>query len=251
MQAEKTQVREPREHRERREPREPRRDMWTPTTNLGLLVKNGHIKSIDEIFKHALSIKEPEIVDHLLGKNTLKEEIISIKSVQKQSKSGQKTNMKVVVAVGNSNGYIGIGTASKREMSTAIKGAIAQAKMNLMPVRMGQWEGTGTNKHTVATKASGKCGSVTVKCVPAPIGTGNSWSDVARVIFELAGIQDIYIKSFGCTKTTENYAKAIILALQKSSSMFIPSQWEDSKQVENPLIKFSDVLQQLKKKTFE
>ncbi|OQS54329.1 rps2 [Ecytonucleospora hepatopenaei] len=230
-------------------PRDARRDLWTPKTRLGLLVKNGHIKTIDEIFKHSLRIQEPEIVDHLLGKGNLKEEILSIKSVQKQSKAGQKTSMKVVVAVGNSNGYIGLGTHSAREMSTSIKGAIAKAKMNLFPVRMGQWEGTGTNKHTVAVKASGKCGSVSVKLVPAPIGTGINWSNVARMIFELAGIKDIYIKSFGCSKTTENYAKAILMALETSSSLFIPSQWADSKKSENPLVKFSDVIHQLEKKS--
>lgn len=230
------------------EGREQRGEMWIPKTRLGMLVKNGHIKSIDEIFKHSLRIQEPEIIDHLLGKNNLKEEILAIKSVQKQSKAGQKTSMKVVVVIGNGNGIVGLGTHSAREMSSSIKGALAKAKMNMFPIRMGQWEGIGANKHTVATRASGKCGSVTVKLVPAPIGTGNAWSVVSRKIFELAGIKDIFIKSYGCTKTTENFAKAILLALEKSSNMFIPSQWEDNKKAENPLVKFSDILHQLEKK---
>ncbi|ORD94984.1 RS23 [Enterospora canceri] len=225
-----------------------RGEMWTPKTRLGLLVKNGHIKSIDEIFKHSLRIQEPEIVDHLLGKDKLQEELLSIKSVQKQSKAGQKTSMKVVAIVGNGTGYIGLGTHSAREMSTSIKGAISKAKMNIFPVRMGQWEGLGTNKHTVACKASGKCGTVIVKVVPAPIGTGNAWSDIQRRIFELAGIQDIFIKSFGCTRTTENLAKATLLALKKSSAMYIPSQWNDSRISENPFIKHSDTIRQLEKK---
>ena len=225
-----------------------RGDNWVPKTKLGILVKSGHIKNIDEVFKHSLRIQEPEIVDYLLGRQNLKEELLSVKSVQKQSKSGQKTSMKVVAIIGNRNGYIGLGTHSARELSASIKGAVAKAKMNIIPIIMGQWEGVGDNKHTVTCKASGKCGSVTVKVVPAPIGTGIEWSDIQRRIFELAGIQDIFVKSFGCTRTTENLAKATLLALEKSSSMFIPSQWEDSKVSENPLVKFSDIIHQLEKK---
>lgn len=228
--------------------RKPRVDMWVPKTKLGMLVKSGHIKSIEEIFKHSLRIQEAEIVDHLLGKQNMTEELLAIKSVQKQSKAGQKTSMKVVACVGNGAGYIGLGTHSARELSTSVKGAIAKAKMNIIPVRMGQWEGVGDNKHTVACKASGKCGSVIVKVVPAPMGTGCAWSDIQRRIFELAGIQDIFVKSFGCTRTTENLAKATIMALEKSSNMFIPSQWHDSKQSENPLVKFSDVIHQMERK---
>ncbi|KAL6121282.1 hypothetical protein NUSPORA_01820 [Nucleospora cyclopteri] len=223
-------------------------EVWIPKTKLGRLVKNGSIKSIEEIFQNSLRIQEPEIVDFLLGKNNLKEEMLCIKSVQKQSKAGQKTSMKVVIVVGNQDGYIGLGTHSARELSTSIKAAINKAKMNIIPVRRGQWEGVGTNKHTVTVKASGKCGSVIVKLVPAPIGTGNAWSDIQRKVFELAGIQDIYVKSFGCTRTTENLAKATLRSLEKSSSMFIPSQWEEDEQIMNPLIQYSEALHNLENK---
>lgn len=220
---------------------------WIPKTNLGRLVKAGKITSMDEIFKNSIRIQEPEIVDHLLGKQNLKEELVAVKSVQKQSKAGQKTSMKVCAVVGNGNGYIGIGTHSSRELSSSIKGAVAKAKLNILPVRMGQWDGFNGPKHTVATRASGKCGSVTVKLVPAPIGTGIEFSDLHRRIFELAGIQDIFVKSFGCTKTSENMAKATISALENSSNMFIPEQWEETKSSLNPLREHADFLMQLER----
>lgn len=223
---------------------------WVPKTNLGRLVKMGKITSIDEIFRSSVRIQEAEIVDHLLGKSNLKEDLIAVSSVQKQSKAGQRTSMKVVAVVGNQNGYIGIGTHSSRELSTSIKAAVNKAKMNIIPVRMGQWDGEGNTRHTVITKSSGKCGSVTVRVVPAPIGTGVECSDVHRRIFELAGIQDIFVNSFGCTKTTENLAKATIKALENSSNMFLPQNWNDDKKIINPLVENAEVLVQFGKTNF-
>jgi hypothetical protein len=51
---------------------------------LGRLVKAGKISSLDDIFRMAIPIKEPQIIDHFLanGENkTLKEEVIQVKPV--------------------------------------------------------------------------------------------------------------------------------------------------------------------------
>ncbi|MEM4575832.1 MAG: hypothetical protein QW701_00030 [Candidatus Nezhaarchaeales archaeon] len=58
-------------------------DVWSPTTYVGRLVKEGKITSIDEIFANNLVIKEPEIVDALLP--NLKHEVIDVKIVQRQT----------------------------------------------------------------------------------------------------------------------------------------------------------------------
>lgn len=227
---------------------------WIPKTNLGRLVKMGKITNIDEIFRSSIRIQEPEIVEHLLGKANLEEDLVSVQSVQKQSKAGQKTSMKVVAIVGNKNGYIGYGTHSARELSTSIKAAVNKAKMNIIPVRMGQWDGTGSGRHTVITKSSGKCGSVKVRVVPAPVGTGIEYSDIHRRIFQLAGIQDIFVQSFGRTKTTENLAKATIKALETTSNYFLPQDWikegEERVKVLNPIVENADILVQMGKTSF-
>jgi small subunit ribosomal protein S2e len=227
---------------------------WIPKTNLGRLVKMGKITNIDEIFRSSIRIQEPEIVEFLLGKENLKEDLVSVKSVQKQSKAGQRTSMKVVAIVGNQAGFIGIGSHSSREMSTSIKAAVNKAKMNIVPVRMGMWDGTGEDRNTVVTKCSGKCGSVKVRVVPAPVGTGVECSDVHRRIFQLAGIKDIFVKSYGRTKTTENLAKATIKALEATSNYFLPQDWieegEEAKKVLNPLVENADVLIQMGKVAF-
>jgi len=44
--------------------------------------------------------------------------------------------------------------------------------MNIIPVRMGYWGNNIASPHTVPVKVSGKEGSVIVRLVPAPRGTG-------------------------------------------------------------------------------
>lgn len=43
------------------------KEEWTPVTKLGRLVREGKIKSVEEIFLFSLPIKEYQIVDFLLG----------------------------------------------------------------------------------------------------------------------------------------------------------------------------------------
>ena len=59
------------------------KDEWVPVTKLGRLVKDGKIKSVEEIFLFSLPIKEHQIVDHLLGP-ALRDEVMKIMPVQKQ-----------------------------------------------------------------------------------------------------------------------------------------------------------------------
>ena len=51
-------------------------DYWKPRTRLGMLVKEGKIVSIDQIFELNIPIKEVEIVDALLP--DLKHEVVNL-----------------------------------------------------------------------------------------------------------------------------------------------------------------------------
>lgn len=77
---------------------------WVPVTNLGRLVAAGIIKKLEDIYVHSIPIKEYQIVDTLTAKNPLKEECMGLKSVQKQTKAGQRTRFKAVVCTGDENG---------------------------------------------------------------------------------------------------------------------------------------------------
>ena len=86
----------------------PNEEQFVPCTNLGRLVQDGKIKKLEDIYVHSIPIKEYQIVE-MLTQNThpLKEECMCVKSVQKQTKAGQRTRFKCVVCVGDENGHIG------------------------------------------------------------------------------------------------------------------------------------------------
>ena len=164
----------------RRGPRNTEEKGWVPVTKLGRLVKAGKITTIEEIFLHSLPVKEFQIIDTLLP--GLQDEVMNIKPVQKQTRAGQRTRFKAVVVVGDSNGHVGLGIKTAKEVAGAIRAGIIIAKLSVIPIRRGYW---GTNlgqPHSLATKTTGKCGSVTVRLIPAPRGSGIVASPAQKVV---------------------------------------------------------------------
>lgn len=92
--------------------------------------------------------------------------------VQKQRRAGQRTRFKAFVAIGDSDGHVGLGVKCAKEVTTAIRGAITLAKLSVTPVRRGYWGAALGEPHTVPSKVSGKVGSVMCRLIPAPRGTG-------------------------------------------------------------------------------
>ncbi len=121
------------------------------------------------------------------GDDDLKDEIMNIKPVQKQSTAGQRTRFKAWVAVGDHRGHVGLGQKCAAEVGIAIRGAHTLAKLSLVPVRKGYWGSKMGDPHTVPCKLTGKCGSVRVRLIPAPRGSGLVAAAVTKKLLSMAG----------------------------------------------------------------
>ena len=83
--------------------------------------------------------------------------------MQKQTRAGQRTRFKAIVVIGDSEGHVGLGIKTSKEVATAIRAAIIIAKLSVLPIRRGYWGTSLGEPHSLPTKESGKCGSVTVR----------------------------------------------------------------------------------------
>eukprot|EP00899_Mesostigma_viride_P012625 jgi/Mesvir1/21363/Mv20847-RA.1 len=227
--------------RGRRGPRKPEEESWVPCTKLGRLVKEGKIKSLEQIYLFSLPIKEHQIVEFFLG-TQLKDEVMKIMPVQKQTRAGQRTRFKAFVVVGDTNGHVGLGVKCSKEVATAIRGAIILAKLTLVPVRRGYWGSKLGKPHTVPSKTTGKCGSVSVRMVPAPRGAGIVAARVPKKVIQFAGIEDVYTCSSGSTKTLGNFVKATFACLRNTYHYLTPDLWRETRYALSPYQEFTDFL---------
>lgn len=200
-------------------------DNWVPKTQLGRQVYEGQVSSIYEIFEEGHRIKEVEIVDVLVP--DLKDEVININLVQKQTDAGESSRFTALVAVGNENGLIGIGLGKAKRVRNAIEKGIRLAKLNLYPIRMGcgSWECDCGEGHTLPFKVRGKAGSVRVTLLPGPQGLGLVAGDTAKVVLKMSGVKDCWSKSIGKTTTTNSFAFATFDALKQTMRIMTPKDW--------------------------
>lgn len=216
-------------------------NVWTPVTKLGRLVKEGKIRSIEDIFLFSLPVKEAEIIDYFL-KDKLQDEVMKIMPVQKQSSAGQRTRFKAFVALGDTSGHIGLGVKCASEVATAIRGAILAAKLNVSPVRRGYWGRSNGAPHTVPCKVTGKCGSVRVRLIPAPRGTGLVSSPAGKKLMHMAGITDCYTSTRGHSRTMGNFIKAMFYALKATYGYLSPELWKETPLLPSPYQEHTDFL---------
>jgi len=216
---------------------------WVPVTKLGRLVKAGKIKSLEDIYLFSMCVKEHQIVEHFLGE-ALKDEVMKIMPVQKQTRAGQRTRFKAFVCVGDENGHVGLGVKCSKEVTLAIRGAIIAAKLAVIPVRRGYWGSRFGSPHTIPCKVTGSCGSVRVRLIPAPRGTGLVAARAPKKVLQMAGINDVYTSARGKCRTLGNFVKATYRAIQKSYEYLTPDLWGPNEFQKGPFQEFTDYLKE-------
>ena len=198
---------------------------WIPKTKVGRMVQAGQIVSLEDIFTQGLKIKEPEIVDVLLP--GLKQEVLGIGFVQKQTDAGEKSRFKAIVAVGNGTGFLGVGGAKARQVRSAIDKATLQAKLDVVPIKRGcgSWECGCGQVHSIPFRVRGKCGSVAMEIIPGPRGLGLVGGETPKTVLTLAGVKDCWTRSFGSTSTLGSMAYAVYEALRSTYGIVTPKDW--------------------------
>jgi small subunit ribosomal protein S5 len=226
-------------------------ESWKPKTEIGRKVKLGKITSIEEVLNMGRRILESEIIDALIM--NLESDYINIgqrkgkfgggkrtifRTTQKKTKDGNRPVFTVMAVVGNKDGYVGIGLGRAKETVPAREKAIRNAKLNIIQIARGNgsWESEVSEPNSIPFEVRGKSGSVEVRFMPAPPGTGLVIENELKKIFKLAGIQDVWSKSKGQTRQKINLVNATMQALGQTTELKI-------KEVQKPLVKYGSITQ--------
>jgi len=217
--------------------RPPRRDfnrevevkVWVPKTALGKDVLAKKYANLDEVLSSGKKIIEPEITDFL--EPALSQEFVNVgqakgkfgggkrkisKPTQKVTREGSLMSFAMISVTGNKNGIVGLGFGKARETVPSREKAVASSKKDIIMIRRGcgDWGCFCGTAHSIPFSVTGVSGSVTVKLMPAPKGTGLVVEAELKKMLELAGIKDVWSKTFGQTKNKNNLMRAGFEALK-------------------------------------
>jgi len=112
----------------------------------------------------------------------IEEKVLLIRRVSKKVPGGNYITFSALVAVGDKKGKVGVGLGRASEVPPAIQKAISYAKKHMIFIpRKGK---------TIVHEVKLKYKAAVILLKPAPEGTGLKVGSVARVLLNLAGIED-------------------------------------------------------------
>lgn len=140
-----------------------------------------------------------------LAEEQFEDRVIRIDRTRKTVKGGRISSARVVVAIGDGKGQVGLGVGKARTVPDAISKAIKQARKKLLRIPL--------DGYTIPHQIQAKVGGAVILLKPASRGTGIIAGGAIRQLIALSGIRDILTKSLG-SGTVFNRAQACFKALQ-------------------------------------
>jgi small subunit ribosomal protein S5 len=117
---------------------------------------------------------------------------------------GKRMNFRTCVAIGDRKGKIGVGVGKGADVTMAVNKAVNRAKRDMITVAM--------VNETIPHEVFGHIGASRIIFKPAKKGKGVIAGGVARVILELAGVNNVTSKTLGGNNKLNN-ARCTIKAL--------------------------------------
>ena len=139
------------------------------------------------------------------AKEDYAESVLNVRRVAKVIKGGRRFGFSALVAVGDSNGRVGVALGKGREFSAAISKALKKAKKSMFNVPL--------YKTTIPFTVQAKHGASIVLIRSAAKGTGVIAGGAVRSVMEVLGVKDILAKSLG-SSNPQNVVKATVKALK-------------------------------------
>lgn len=136
----------------------------------------------------------------------IEEKVLVIKRVSKKTSGGNYVTFSALVAVGDKKGKVGIGLGRGIEVPPAIQKAISHAKKQMISIPI--------FKNSLPHEIKLKYKAALILLKPAPEGSGLKVGSVARVILDLAGINNASGKIIGSRNQIVN-TYAVMEALKR------------------------------------
>jgi len=119
----------------------------------------------------------------------IQERVVRVDRTRKTVKGGRISSARVVCAVGDGKGKVGVGVGKARDVPRAIEKGMQHARKQMIRVPL--------DGYTIPHKIEGKAGGAIILLRPASRGTGIVAGGAVRQIVEVSGIRDILTKSLG------------------------------------------------------
>ncbi len=119
----------------------------------------------------------------------IQERVVRVDRTRKTVKGGRISSARVVCAVGDGKGNVGVGIGKARDVPQAIEKGMKRARKQMIRVPL--------DGYTIPHVIEGKSGGAVILLKPASRGTGIVAGGAVRQIVEVSGIRDILTKSLG------------------------------------------------------